>query len=127
MKKRVSFFFVVSVVFFLTACKIESQNNAVIEWAKYIDDTHIEIYGKGEWGNILPKIDIGIYEKKDSFTEFEVRHKIVDYKYKSHRVNHLICEIKPSLYSGETIIIIGFGGIAEGGVIGNYEILVPWN
>ena len=34
MKKRVSFFFVVSVVFFLTACKIESQNNAVIEWAK---------------------------------------------------------------------------------------------
>ena len=53
MKKRVSFFFVVSVVFFLTACKIESQNNAMIEWAKYIDDTHIEIYGKGDWGNIL--------------------------------------------------------------------------
>ena len=127
MKKIVNIFVLLIMLITMISCEIVPRNDAVIEWVKYIDKTHVEIYGVGDWGYILPKTHIGIYDRKGPYKDPDYRHKIVDYKYIKRNANHLICEVDPPFYEGELVVVAGFGSLDHGGVIGVEEFTVPFD
>ncbi len=124
MKKIVNIFVLLIMLITMTSCEIVPRNNPVIKWVKYIDKTHFELYGIGDWRDVSPRIDLGIYEEENLFGERS--HKITDYEYVKRNTNHLIYEVTPSFSPGETVVVVGFGSL-EDGVIGEAQFTVPYS
>ena len=124
MKKIVNIFVLLIMLITIISCEIVPRNNPVIKWVKYIDETHFELYGVGDWGYIHVKTDMGIYEEENLFDERS--HKITDYEYVKRKANHFICEVTPPFTPGETVVVVGFGSL-EDGVIGEAQFTVPYN